>query len=300
MHGLEGGTEMTRPVTVGVDGFPESRAAAEWAAREALLRQAPLRLVYAEEWPRIPAMPPIDQDEHRRWADTLLEEVTSELHRRHPGLAASGRGLSGRAAAVLAVEASDSQMLVLGSRGRGRVQGFLVGSVGTAAIGLTDTPVVLVRAPDNSASALPDTGPYRDVVVGVDINEAADAMLAFAFDEAARRGSGVRAVHGWTLPFAFSYAPLLDPGVRKEVADVVAGTLSEVLRPWRQKYPSVKVEERALVGAPAEQVLYEAADADLVVVGRRIRRSPVGGHIGHVAHAVMHHATAPVAIVAHD
>ena len=37
----------------------------------------------------------------------------------------------------------------------------------------------------------------------------------------------------------------------------------------------------------------ECASADLVVVGRRIRRSPVGAHIGHVAHAVMHHAEHP-------
>ncbi|WP_311137090.1 universal stress protein [Streptomyces sp. I6] len=134
----------------------------------------------------------------------------------------------------------------------------------------------------------------------MDVREDTDPLLAFAFEEAARRGCSVRAVHGWPLPFAFSYAPQLDPGVRQEVADSVAEALSERLRPWRERYPSVKSEERVLVGAPAEQVLYEAADADLVAVGRRIRRPPVGGHLGHVAHAVLHHATAPVAVIAHD
>ncbi|MFD4585376.1 universal stress protein [Streptomyces sp. NPDC058434] len=297
---------MTRPVTVGVDGFPESRAAADWAAREALLREAPLRVVHADEWPRIPAVPPVDREEHQRWADTVLDEASGALRRRYPELAVSSRRQAGRAAAVLAVEAADSQMLVLGSRGRGAVEGFLVGSVGTAAVGLTDTPVVLVRPPGTSRGEPPDPRPSRDavagrdVVVGVDIHENADAVLAFAFDEAARRGCGVRAVHGWSLPFAFSYAPRLDPGVRQEVADGVAGALAERLRPWRGLYPSVKTEERVLVGAPAEQVLYEAEDAELVVVGRRIRRAPVGGHLGHVAHAVLHHATAPVAVIAHD
>ncbi|SDM02741.1 universal stress protein [Streptomyces wuyuanensis] len=297
---------MTRPVTVGVDGFPESRAAADWAAREALLRESPLRVVHADEWPRIPAMPPVDREEHQRAADTVLEEASGELRRRYPELAVSARRVTGRAAAVLAVEAADSQMLVLGSRGRGAVEGFLVGSVGTATVGLTDTPVVLVRPPGASPPEAPPTRAPgdavvgRDVVVGVDIHENADAVLAFAFDEAARRGCGVRAVHGWSLPFAFSYAPRLDPGVRQEVADGIAAALGERLRPWRGLYPSVKAEERVPVGAPAEQVLYEAADAELVVVGRRIRRAPVGGHLGHVAHAVLHHATAPVAVIAHD
>ncbi|WP_432072731.1 universal stress protein, partial [Streptomyces wuyuanensis] len=291
-------------MTVGLDGFPESRAPAEWAAWEAVLREAPLRLVHVEEWPLIPSVPPVDHlvnvewpdiDEFRRQVDAALEEVSDDLRRRHAGLAVSARRLTGRAAAVLAVEAADSQLLVLGSRRRGAVQRFVVGSVGTATIGLTDTPVVFVRPQDEAAPISPEHA-ERDVVVGVDLHENADAVLAFAFGEAARRGCGVRAVHGWSLPFAFSYAPGLDPGVRQEVADGIAAALGERLRPWRERYPSVKVQERVLVGAPAEQVLYEAAGAELVVVGRRIRRAPVGGHLGHVAHAVLHHATAPVAV----
>ena len=53
---------------------------------------------------------------------------------------------------------------------------------------------------------------------------------------------------------------------------------------------------------PALRVLLidDSADASLVVVGRRTRRSPLGPHIGPVAHAVLHHAKAPVAVVAHD
>ncbi|MCX4585791.1 universal stress protein [Streptomyces sp. NBC_01481] len=79
----------------------------------------------------------------------------------------------------------------------------------------------------------------------------------------------------------------------------MARTLSDRLLPWREKYPSVNVVEKAVVGPVAQQMLYAAASADLVVVGRSIRHSPVGANIGHVAHAVMHHADAPVAVVAH-
>ncbi|WP_406415989.1 universal stress protein [Streptomyces sp. NBC_00873] len=41
---------MSQRIAVGLDGSAESVAAAHWGAREALLRDAPLNLVHAEEW----------------------------------------------------------------------------------------------------------------------------------------------------------------------------------------------------------------------------------------------------------
>lgn len=76
--------------------------------------------------------------------------------------------------------------------------------------------------------------------------------------------------------------------------------MSEVLRPWRQKFPTVDVVEDSLSGKAANHLVDASAEASLVVVGRRIRRSPLGAHIGPVTHAVLHHATAPVAVVPHD
>ncbi|WP_159062426.1 universal stress protein, partial [Streptomyces caniscabiei] len=43
---------MSRTVTVGIDGSPESLAAAAWAAREARLRALPLRLLNV--WEMVP------------------------------------------------------------------------------------------------------------------------------------------------------------------------------------------------------------------------------------------------------
>ncbi|MER6516547.1 universal stress protein [Streptomyces sp. NPDC001553] len=42
------------------------------------------------------------------------------------------------------------------------------------------------------------------------------------------------------------------------------------------------------------------SEAALLVVGRRIRSSTLSSHIGPITHAVLHHSTAPVAVVAHD
>ena len=85
-----------------------------------------------------------------------------------------------------------------------------------------------------------------------------------------------------------------------DLARAQAEALTEALLPWREKYPDVEVTEESRLGSPAGHLIDLARDSSLVVVGRRIRRSPFGMHIGAVAHAVMHHATAPVAVVAHD
>ncbi|WP_435059906.1 universal stress protein [Streptomyces sp. bgisy060] len=47
-------------------------------------------------------------------------------------------------------------------------------------------------------------------------------------------------------------------------------------------------------------MLQAAENAELVVVGRRVRRGTLGAHVGPVTHAVIHHCAVPVAVVAHE
>ncbi|EDX20523.1 conserved hypothetical protein [Streptomyces sp. Mg1] len=53
-------------------------------------------------------------------------------------------------------------------------------------------------------------------------------------------------------------------------------------------------------GHAAWQLVESGSEAGLIIVGRRIRRSSVGAHIGPITHAVLHHARAPVAVIAHQ
>jgi nucleotide-binding universal stress UspA family protein len=82
---------------------------------------------------------------------------------------------------------------------------------------------------------------------------------------------------------------------QREVSEDVARRLTEILAPWRRKFPSVQVIERSPVGSPSQLLVDAAADADLVVVGRRVRKAVPGTRIGSVAQAVIHHCAAPVA-----
>ncbi|MFE7039897.1 universal stress protein [Streptomyces atratus] len=288
---------MKRLVTVGVDGSPESRAAAVWGAREASLREVSLRLVHVIDWPGGPAVPRLGRETADRWADEALAEALEDVRRQYPHLEKTTRHLSGRPAAALAVEAADADLLVLGSRGLGSLVAYLVGSVGMATLVATETPVVLVRVADEPGDAEPTR--YDEMIVGVDIHEAPDNVLAFAFEEAIRRDCALRVIHGWKVPPAYRGLPFIDSDGEREVDRSVARMLDELLLPWRHGFPSVSVNQKAFKGSASRRLVQAAAGADLVVGGRHLRRSPLGAHLGPVTHAVLHHASAPVAVSAH-
>ncbi|WP_330342128.1 universal stress protein [Streptomyces sp. NBC_00557] len=301
---------MPRTITVGLDGSPESRAAAEWAAREAELRGLPVKLV--QVWEPVPEpiarAPLLGAETHQHWTERIPRESGEGLRLRHPGIVVTTEQLTGRPAEALVDAAEDADMLVLGSRGLGGIGGFLVGSVGLAVVAHTRRPVVLVRAGELAAdehemdpAGIPSAATaFRPVVLGLDVAGPDEALIGFAFEAAARRSVPLRVVHAWNPPPYYAYGMALEPAVEREMAKGDAVVLSEVLRPWRQKYPDVEVVEQSRYGSPSLVLVDASHEASLVVVGRRIRRSSAGAHIGTVTHAVLHHSTAPVAVVAHD
>ncbi|WP_030648550.1 MULTISPECIES: universal stress protein [Streptomyces] len=291
---------MANRVTVGLDGSPESTAAARWAAHEAELRGASLDLVHAEEWLENPPLPVTTTEERRQWAEAVLRDTADETRRAHPSLTVGTRRVGGLPSLALTRAAEDSDMLVLGSRALGSIAGFLVGSTSASTIIEAVRPVVLVRSVDR-VGIPPDTTRDRGpVVVGVDIHQPSDKLLAFAFEEASHRNCPLVIIHGWSPPPILSYAPALDPGVQQEMAHGITTALDEMISPWHEKYAALQVDSRATIGQPAIQILDAASTAALVVVGRRIRHSAFGTHIGPITHAVMHHAVAPVAVIAHE
>lgn len=80
----------------------------------------------------------------------------------------------------------------------------------------------------------------------------------------------------------------------------IRAKLTELLRPWQDKYPGVTVTEQATIGGAGPHLVDASRDAALVVVGRRSRHAPGGSRIGPVTHALLHHAPAPVAVIPHD
>lgn len=201
---------MVRTVTAGLDGSRESRAAAEWAAREAGLLGLPLRLVHV--WEPVPEpiaqAPLLGAETQQHWTERVPREAAEGIRLRHPGLDVSIGQLSGRPADELLGAAKDAELLVLGSRGLSGIGGFMVGSVGLSVVAHAERPVVLVRADQQAADehetdpvGIPSAAtPFRPVVVGLDTDSPDEELIAFAFAAAVRRGTCLRVVHGWNPP----------------------------------------------------------------------------------------------------
>jgi hypothetical protein len=95
---------MPSTVIVGLDGSPESHAAAEWAAREARLRGLPLKLVNVWE----PAPTPVAQapllgaETQQHWSEQMPREAAEGLRLRHPGVEITAEQVYGRPGEILA------------------------------------------------------------------------------------------------------------------------------------------------------------------------------------------------------
>ncbi|MFD5658774.1 universal stress protein [Streptomyces hirsutus] len=290
---------MTRPITAGVDGTEESLAGLAWAAREAVRRGRPLRVVHAWRFQTHEAVDAGDAATQERWVRDAVAESVRQVTERHPALTVTTDVLEGDAVGVLTGATADAEMLVLGSRGHGRIMGFLVGSVGQQVIVGARRPVVFVRAEDTPSGEAAG----REIVVGQQGDpEDSAAALEFAFEAAAARGATLRVVRAWALPPMFAYSPdtlrLMDEAGGLEPYE--QKSLSDVLAPLRERYPQVRVVEHVEMGSAGQVLLSVSGTAQLMVVGRRARRSAVGARIGSVAHGVLHHADCPVAVVPHD
>lgn len=273
-----------RPVVVGVDGSDASMRAVEWAALEAVRRKAPLRIVAA------PLSPPLT-----RSAQLSQRSVGNAVQGMAARALAEGITRSEEVAAGLFIDAdlldpgtpavavtscgAGASMLVVGARGAGGFAALLLGSVSRYAASHASCPVVVVRERTMAV--------HRSVIVGVgDPRNGTDAV-AFAFEEAASRGAELVAVH--------VLRPRAGEDIESRLADAQQD-LAAALRPWRDEYPDLPVRPDVVQGHPAQVLSQYCSRADLVILGRH--DAPGVAHsIGSTWHAVLDHASAPVAVI---
>jgi nucleotide-binding universal stress UspA family protein len=287
---------VTAPVVVGVDGSPCSLDAVDLAAREAVLRGRPLRVVYAFIWPYLgvplgpPAMGPPDGglfNEAQRIVDTALARARTAA----PTVQVTGATITGDAAAVLIEQSRTAALVVVGDRGLGGFTGLLVGSVAVQLAEHGSGPVLVARG---------RTAPTGDVLVGVDGSPANDPAIGFAFEEAALRDCALTALHTWSGPASTGPGDML-PLVYDvpEVEGDEARVLAEALAGWHDKFPDVVVRRRLVLGRVRPALVEATQHAQLIVVGTRGRGGFTGLLLGSVSQAVLHHAGCPVAVVPH-
>ena len=145
-----GGGTAIRRIVVGVDGSEPSIRALQWAARQAKWSNATLEALTVWTFPEHPA--PLGLEIHVPWPDELiaqarvkLDEVIGEALPAIDPRRIHARVIRGSAGHVLLDAASDSELLVVGSRGRGAMAEHLLGSVSERCVRHASCPVVVVR-----------------------------------------------------------------------------------------------------------------------------------------------------------
>jgi nucleotide-binding universal stress UspA family protein len=275
-------------VIVGYDGSPDAKRALTWAAAYARTREAPVRVVVATGDMRLRQVTELDQE----WERSRVAELTADVR---AAVAAAGLGEdavdmvdAGPAPAVI-VAADPSSVIVLGSRGHGRIAGALAGSVTQHVTYHAPCTVVVVREQSN-----PDA---RRVVVGVDGSEECKPALDFAFAYADRTNAPLTAVH---VLHTLAPGP---PYASRYVGDRYAGELSkaepiidEFLSVHVRKHPGVEVSREIVAGSTGRVLCDASEQAALLVVGSRGRGAFQSLLLGSVGQAVLHNARCPVVI----
>jgi nucleotide-binding universal stress UspA family protein len=285
------------PVVVGVDGSADALTAVVWAAEEAARRNAPLRVVHANIWPVIRGHWPGDYaDQLLLRSEELVQDAVRHARQASPGLTVSGTVTTGNAAPVLIESSRDALLVVVGSRGLGGFTGLLVGSTAVALAAHAGCPVVVVRL--GQADRLPRSGPVV-VGIGTDDGQLADQdAVRFAFAAAADRHGALTAVHTLTDVSATDLWGLLRSDAETEtLLRDARERVEELLSAQRTEFPAVRVEVIVRPARPAAVLVELSGSAQLVVVGCRGRGGFAGLLLGSVSQALLHHASAPVAIV---
>ena len=293
---------MKSTVVVGYDQTPPSERALVQAAREAAWRGGSLTVVHAFDWmtPRGPGtyIPAGVEESISGIAQQIADHGAELVHSRFPNMPVEAKAIPGGAAEALTATArgaGPADLLVVGNRGRGGFASLLLGSVSMRALSGSCVPTMVVRGEHRD--------PHDAVLVAVDVEEPADDLMRFAFDEAARRGARLEAVTVWDLSWAADYAGDT-ADIRRAAAAATAdldAALEALVHTWHGKYPDVRVSHRVADGVPAAVLTDATSHADLIVAGaRRHGDGRHGMRIGPIAHALVHHAQCPVVVVPRD
>lgn len=284
---------MTKHITVGFDGSPESHEALRWAADEAVARGCQLAIVSCYQMPLAGDITPgwistEAYDELIRSTNVELQAARDMTQAAHPQLEISTEVSAGAPAGVLVEDpAAEQELIVVGTSSHKGASAFWLGSTPRAVVRHANCPVVVVRGA--SSRGRPDR-----VVVGVDGSEAARQALRWAAAEANLHGVILLVVHAWDYPYEVS--EVRGSQARDLTRVDAARVLDDAVELAREMCAS-EVGAQLVGGSAASALLSTVRDGDLLVLGTRGRGAVRAGVFGSTVNSVLDRAAVPVAVV---
>ena len=268
-----------RHIVVGIDGSKSAAAALDLAIEEARLHDAAL-----EVWAVLEPSPHgLDEAEAVANEEAFVEGLRGVVADIGSDVSTQFRVGRGGAAAVLCKACADTDLLVVGSRGRGPFAGLLLGSVSRACLQHAPCSVAVVRP------EAPATTAHGRVVVGVDTSSDSRHALHVAAKEAHLRGAELHAVHA--VHWDHLGGELIEP-------------TTEQLVTWGERLVTKELAETGVIahtvvasGTPPDVLVRHSADADLLVLGSRGHNPLAALALGSTSDHCVRHAACPVMVV---
>jgi nucleotide-binding universal stress UspA family protein len=139
-------------IVVGIDGSEGGEAALAFAAREAAVHKARLRVVTAWQTPYAAYtggfMPPPDlSDTVKEGAEGIAARAADRAVELEPSVYCEHEAVEGHPAEVLTNESRNASLVVVGSRGHGSFASLLLGSTSHQVVQHAHCPVAIVPRP---------------------------------------------------------------------------------------------------------------------------------------------------------
>jgi nucleotide-binding universal stress UspA family protein len=230
-------------------------------------------------------------------ASSQLADLKGRAERR--GIVATTRMATGIPSeeVITAARAEDSDLIVVGTKGKTGLAHVLLGSTAERVIRGAPCPVLAVRtepsaAEDDGILSRPVT--FERILVPVDFSDCSLDALEYAAGVAQQAKASLVLLHvvepvSYGLDFALSHV-----GTREHVREIWMKRLEELTSALRASH--VPVESQLRGGLPADSILDSAQTipCDLIVMGTHGRRGISHALSGSVAEAVMRKAHCPV------
>ncbi|MEO8265786.1 MAG: universal stress protein [Ilumatobacteraceae bacterium] len=290
---------MAPKIVVGVDGSDPSNAALRWAAYEARRRNASVLVVSCYSVPVYGspegAVYPTheDIDLYKDGAAAVIGRAIELVGEIDPMLDVDGLSEMAAAAEAIGDAAQAGDEIVVGATGHGGFMEGLLGSVSMSLVHRSHVPVIVVPA-----KPVAEIGPgMHKIVVGVDGSPGSLHALEWAYSEALLTGAELTAVHGWIYPYNGARTSVSEPRTQMQLDAMEELKSSLESLGLRLTSGSVHVHAKLVERSPAEALIEESQDADLVVVGSRGRGALRASLLGSVSRTVAQHTPCTVVII---
>ncbi len=202
---------------------------------------------------------------------------------------------------LAAVKAEDSDLVVVGTKGKSGLEHVLLGSTAERVIRTAPCPVLTVRM-DREELLSGEAGPcggirLNRILVPVDFSDCSLEAVEYAALMAQRHSASVTLLHvlepvSYGLDFT-----LLHSGKREEMRERLTARLSDMTRALVEA--KIQADSQVRGGTPFESILDSARTipADLIVMGTHGRRGLSHALSGSVAEAVLRQSRCPVLTV---